>query len=331
MPSDAFYLGGTLEDFLTRGAEKPGKIDYYVKENGSTYALDTIGTPPTWGPTWAKTGLYYERSGGQSGSAGYVYDKKWNTAPFELNGHTPTGLLTGQKTYNFPDPRDGIYGNAAIFDPATKTIIKEIEIGRYTWCWGGNSKGQFILESDSFDNYYQFANPFMYDINTDKLVYMGGQFNDNWTPDIITDDGVVYGHSGLTVYSWTQNGVLKKEYVGNDVGVNMRVSNVLPNNVLFGLDGRKSNSNINGFFFLQNGEYFDLNNQVIGGLLPAGYDKWTNYCMMTPEGVIMQALQNSATGKFETHMLTPVPEPGTMIALGLGVAALARRRRQTKS
>jgi len=239
-----------------------------------------------------------------------------------INGHSSGGLLTGQITYNLPDPGDGIYATAAIFDPATKSVIKEIEIGRYTWCWGGNSKGQFILESDSFDNYYQFASAFMYDINTDQISFMGN----GWTPDVITEDGTVYGREGLGIRSWTKSGGLKREYSANDVGVNMQVVNVLPNKLLFGLDGRKSNGNIEGWFFLQNGEYFDLNNQVIGGLLPAGYDKWTNYCYMTPEGVIMQALQNSATGKFETHMLTPVPEPATFAALGLGALLLRRRR-----
>ena len=315
---------GTLTSFVTRPSG--GQVGEW--SNGEFYSFSSIGAP-IFTTRWATPGLIYDDEDGP-GSSGYVYNKKWNQIPMSLNGHTPTGLLTGQKTYNFPDPRDGIYGTAAIFDPATKTVIKEIEIGRYTWCWGGNSKGQFILESDSFDNYYQFASAFMYDINTDKLTYLGGQFNDNWTPDIITDDGIVYGHAGLNVLSWS-NGILRSEYSGNDVGVNMRVSNVLPNNLLFGLDGRKSNSNIEGFFFLQNGEYFDLNNQVIGGLLPAGYDKWTNYCYMTPEGVIMQALQNSATGKFETHMLTPVPEPATFAALGLGALLLRRRQRRNHS
>jgi len=288
--------------------------------------MDSLSVPPFWNPRWANNGLFYSHSGGQSGSAGYVYDKKWNTAPFELNGHTPTGLLTGQKTYNFPDPRDGIYGNAAIFDPATKTIIKEIEIGRYTWCWGGNSKGQFILESDSFDNYVYPGGAFMYDMNEDKIYAMAGVGGNTWRPNHITDAGKVYGQIGGEILSWSKQDGLKSEYFGINFTSNARIIADLPNGLLFGDSGNVSDTNKGGFFFLQNGQFFDLNDQVIGGLLPAGYDKWTNYCYMTPEGVIMQALQNSATGKFETHMLTPVPEPATLAALGLGALLLRRRR-----
>ena len=318
LESDALFIGGQSNSFMQYSTTR-GYGEYH---QGASYNFEAFGAPKFWNATRAKPGLFYDRSFGQAGSAGFLYDKKWSVATMDINGHTPGGLLTGQKFHGSePDPRDN-YATAAIFDPATKSVIKEIEIGRYTWCWGGNSRGQFILESDSFDNYYQFASAFMYDINTDQISFMGN----GWTPDVITEDGTVYGREGLGIRSWTKSGGLKREYSANDVGVNMQVVNVLPNKLLFGLDGRKSNGNIEGWFFLQNGEYFDLNNQVIGGLLPAGYDKWTNYCYMTPEGVIMQALQNSATGKFETHMLTPVPEPATLAALGFGALLLRRRR-----
>jgi len=303
-----------------------------VYENGVTYSLASTGIPASEYPRMVKPGLLYTRSGSSFGYAGYILNKKWHVKNINgvFNGSTPDGFLTGQYFHGSePDPRDN-YATAYIFNPVTGAE-KEIEIGRYTWCWGGNSKGQFILESDSFDNYVYPGGAFMYDMNEDKVYAMAGVGGNTWRPNHITDAGKVYGQIGGEILSWSKQDGLKSEYFGINFTSNARIIADLPNGLLFGDSGNVSDSNKGGFFFLQNGQFFDLNDQVIGGLLPAGYDKWTNYCYMTPEGVIMQALQNSATGKFETHMLTPVPEPATLAALGLGALLLRRRRRQTKS
>ena len=124
---------------------------YIVRAGGVPVHKSTFGVPMFHEIFQAMPGVYRAESGNNTGN-GFVYQGRFTSFQQELgwgitktHGVSPNGYITGSNYWSDGDGGGGSYGFG--YNPITKHSF-QVELGKFTQCRGGNSKGQFICETD---------------------------------------------------------------------------------------------------------------------------------------------------------------------------------------
>ncbi len=295
-----YYDGSSLRDVGT----EQGMFDAWIAPSGGSVNL----------AGWRR------RSSDQNYQHGYYYQNKLNLLPVSpTSGRYPSESLTGGGdwvggyVYN-PGNSDVSIELAYAHNPVTGQTV-EFNLGRYSRMVTANARNTILFQGGywaSTGNFYGMGIKRFKD-GILSNVAAGAAYAMNDHDDILMSNnagGQFYIAYGDGTFSSALGGSMERPFnnaYGNSISNSGRV--------LVGESG--------AHWFADKDGWYPLRDAIEG--LPPLYITQVAMDPVTDQLYISGA--GSGSNDTITFLVNPVPEPGTLAALGLGVATLARRRR----
>lgn len=316
--------------------------------------IDVVGKPGQYKPATAQnkrifsawavnerlTQVEYDHPTG-SRRDGYILDGSFKDAgsvlpgnkSFDFIGGTADGTLMGAVSY------DTTTQAAVLYNPITG-YYQELNALRLNWVVGGNSKGQYavavsddISQQPFFRTYRDASGGFVFDSKTGQVT---GGF-EGMTPHLMAEDGTVYGAYSTSPFTWKPGlGIQKIPFLGESGGLNTQMTEMYNVNSSGTVTGRfdwnkwdpETKSRGWDAFLVVNGMGVRFKDLQVDNM-PSQYKVFQPWVF--DNGEIFAWCLDKSDGqdlsKSRLIRLTPVPEPGTLVALALGTLGVLRRKK----
>jgi len=272
---------------------------------------------------------------------GYILDGQFNKAStklpgnksFDFAGGTADGTLMGAVSY------DTTTQAGVLYNPITG-YYQELNALRLNWVVSGNSKGQYavavsddISQQPFFRTYRDASGGFVFDSKTGQVT---GGF-EGMTPHLMAEDGTVYGAYSTSPFTWKPGlGIQKIPFLGESGGLNTQMTEMYNVNSSGTVTGRfdwnkwdpETKSRGWDAFLVVNGKGVRFKDLQVDNM-PSQYKVFQPWVF--DNGEIFAWCLDKSDGqdlsKSRLIRLTPVPEPGTLVALALGTLGVLRRKK----